>query len=166
MKCGARKSPPAFCPKWQGEGGLVQLVITRRSGDAEFLLQARRGSRVLESDLRIGICIFECGLRHQRGFVEARQNELQLARIGVDVTNRKNTWLARLELFRINSDQVLMQVEAPIRNRAEFHRQTEEGQQRVAFDLIVVAIIALRSHAGELAIIAMQRRDLAEMELD
>src|SRR5690606_28283391 len=111
MKCGARKSPPAFCPKWQGEGGLVQLVIMKRSGDAELLLQARRGGRVLERDLCAGICIFECGLRHQRGFMEARENELQLARIGVDVANCVNAGLACLKLLRINGNQILMKVE-------------------------------------------------------
>ena len=49
---------------------------------AELLLQARRRRRVLEDELLVREDVAVRLLRHQRGLVEAAQDELELARIG------------------------------------------------------------------------------------
>src|ERR1700680_3892526 len=60
------------------------------SVDPELLLQARGRRRVLEHQPLVRINITVRLLGHQRTFVEAAQDELQLARIGVDIADRKN----------------------------------------------------------------------------
>src|ERR1700730_10849428 len=64
------------------------------SVDPELLLQARRRRRVLEHQPFVRIDITVRPLRHQRAFMEAAQDELELAGIGVDVPVRKNSSLA------------------------------------------------------------------------
>ena len=71
-------------------------------------------------------------LRHQRGFVEAREDQLQLARIGVDVADGEDAGHRGLELLGVDRDQVVVELEPPVGDRAELHGQAEERQQRVA----------------------------------
>src|SRR3712207_3093822 len=80
------------------------------SDDPELLLKARRGGRVLEDDALVGVDDALGGLGHQGRFVEAGKNELQLARIGVDVTDRKDAGLGGLELLGIDRYQVFVEV--------------------------------------------------------
>src|SRR5262245_36106269 len=65
----------------------IQLVFGRFAGDAQTLLQERARRRVLQMDLlaRAQILLHREG--RQRGFVEARQDQLLLARIVVDVAD-------------------------------------------------------------------------------
>src|SRR3954470_1522593 len=59
------------------------------SVDAEFLLQTRRRCRVLEHEPLLRIDVAMRLLRHQRTFMEAAQDQLQLAWIGVDIADRE-----------------------------------------------------------------------------
>ena len=52
------------------------------SAHAELALQAGRGRRVLESQLLVRIDVMVRPLGGERGFVEAAQDQLQLAGIG------------------------------------------------------------------------------------
>src|SRR6202167_5430085 len=65
--------------------------------DPEFLLQARRRRRVLEHQPLVRIDIAVRLLGHQRPLMEAAQDELELAGIGVDVADRKDAWHVGLE---------------------------------------------------------------------
>ncbi len=76
--------------------------------DAEFLLQTRRRRRVLEEQLLVRVDDLVRGLRHQRRLVKARQYELQLARIRIDVADGEDALLTRLEAFGIDGDKVLV----------------------------------------------------------
>ena len=50
----------------------------------------------------------------ERGLMETRQDQLQLARIGVDVADGENARNARFELRRVDGDQILMEIDAPV----------------------------------------------------
>src|SRR5437868_12835044 len=76
----------------------------RTSAHAEFFLQAGRGGGVLEHELLVGEDVMIGLLRHQRHLVEAAQDELDLARVPIDVAYRENPALARLEFFRVDRD--------------------------------------------------------------
>ena len=67
-------------------------------------------------------------LRHQRRLVEAREDELELAGIGVDVADGENAGHAGLEFLRIDRDQVLVELQSPIGDRPELHGEPEERQ--------------------------------------
>src|SRR5215213_3624993 len=84
------------------------------SRDAELLLQARGRGRVLEQELLLGIHVAMHLLRRQRALVEAGEDQLQLARIGVDVADGEDAGNVGLELLRVDWDQVLVQVQPPI----------------------------------------------------
>ncbi len=47
-------------------------------------------------------------LRRERGLMETRQDQFQLARIGVDVADGENAGNARFELRRVDGDQILV----------------------------------------------------------
>src|SRR5207342_3225657 len=75
----------------RGERAAASSVIFwLESVDAELLLQARRGGRVLEHQPLVRIDVAVRLLRHQRALVESGQDQLQLAGIGVDVADREN----------------------------------------------------------------------------
>src|SRR5688572_30276663 len=99
---------------------LIALTIETGSGspliDAELLLQAGRRRRVLEGQLLVRKDVTVRLLRHQRRLVKAGQDQLQLARIGVDVADREDTRLAGLERAGIDRDQILVEAKAPVRH--------------------------------------------------
>ena len=72
--------------------------------DTQFLLQAGRRRRVLEAQLLVRLADVERGLRHQRGLVKARQDQLQLARIGVDVADGEDARRLAFELRRVHRE--------------------------------------------------------------
>ena len=73
----------------------------------------------------------ECLLRHQRSFVETRQDEFELAGIAVDVADREQSRHRSFEFLRVHRNQILMQIDPPGRHGPELHRQTEERKERV-----------------------------------
>ena len=113
---------------------------------AELLLQARRRGGVLEDQLLVRIDIFMGCLRHQRRLMEAGQDELQLAGIGVDVADGEDARLARLELRGVDGNEILVEIEAPIGDRPELHGETEEGHHDLGRLLEGRAVGALHRH--------------------
>ena len=95
---------------------------------AELLLQARRGRRVLEHQLLVRIHVLWACCAISAHLVKAGQDELQLARIGVDVADGEDAVLARLELLGITGNEVLMEIQAPVGDGPELHGQPEERQ--------------------------------------
>ena len=147
-------------------GCALPLARLSASLHAELLLQVRRRGGVLEDQLLIRIDVFVDLLRHERALVEARQDQLQLARIGIDVADGEDALLARLELLRVDGNQVLFEIEPPIGDRAELHGEAEERQHDFERLLEGRRRRALHRRRGELAVVAMQRRHLTELEGD
>ena len=96
--------------------------------------------------------------------MEARQDQLQLARIVVDVTNGEDALLRCRELLGIHRDQVLFQVKAPVSHRTQLHGQPEERQHGVAGN-IELAFLALHGHTAQHTIVALQRCYLADVQV-
>src|SRR5579871_2070144 len=88
------------------------------SVDAELLLQARGRRRVLEHETLVRIDVAMRLLRHQRALVEAAENELELARIGIDVADGEDSGNAGLECRGLDRDEIVLKLDAPVRNRA------------------------------------------------
>jgi hypothetical protein len=63
--------------------------------------------------------------------VEARQNQLLLARIGVDVAHREHARDVGLEFLGVDGDLLAVQHQAPFGDRTELGRQAVEHQQRI-----------------------------------
>jgi hypothetical protein len=71
----------------------------------------------------------------ERSLMKAGQDQLLLARIGVDVADREDAWLARLESLGVDAERLLLELEPPVCDRAEFRVQAEAGQHELAADL-------------------------------
>ena len=91
-----------------------------------FFLQLGRRCCVLKNNPFIGRNILLGSLCHESRFMEARKNEFQLARIGIDVADCINTGFRCFEFLRININQVFIQIEAPVCYRSKFHRQAKK----------------------------------------
>ena len=79
--------------------------------------------------------------------MEARQDQLLLARIDTDVADRENTRHVRLESLGVDCDRALLQFQTPVGDRAQSRRQPEENQQRIqrhARDHLIVGAGQLR----------------------
>ena len=104
-------------------------------------------------------------LRHQRGLVEAGEDELQLAGVGVDVADGKDALLARLELLGIDRDEVFGKRDPPVGDGAELHRQPEEGEHHLDRQALL-AVLGLDRRRFEATALAVHRRHLADHEAD
>src|SRR5450830_1372286 len=99
---------------------------------AEDLMQFRRRCRVLHVDLLLREDIGRRAKGCQRSFVEARQDQLFLAWVGVDVAHREDARNVGFELFGVDHFQLLaLDIQTPFGDRAQFWRQTEKHQQHV-----------------------------------
>ena len=87
--------------------------------------------------------------------MEARQDQLQLAGIGVDVADGEDALDGGFELLGVHGDQVLMQVEAPFGDGAKLHGEAEERQHGIAGDIEALAVIALHRRRGKHAALAL-----------
>jgi hypothetical protein len=86
--------------------------------------------------------------------VEARQDQLLLARIGVDVAHGEDARHIGLELLGVDHLQLLaLDVQAPFGDRAELGRQAEEHQQHVQRHAAGDAVGAGDLGAGQLAVL-------------
>lgn len=128
-------------------------------------MQVAGRGRVLKTKFFVWIYKSECGLRHQRGLVETREDKLELARIIIDVADCEDTRRIGREFFGIDGDQVLMEVEAEICDRPELHRETVERQQRIARHDEIALFLAFHSDARELAAIYVQAREIRNHEI-
>ena len=104
-------------------------------------------------------------LRRERAFVEAGQNEFQLARIGVDVADGEDSGRRGLEFLGVGRHEVLVQVQAPVGDGAELHRQTEEGHHALAGDVARRAVVELDGGGRHFAVLAGDRADLADDQI-
>jgi hypothetical protein len=101
-----------------GGGVLQQDALFEDRGST----QLGAGGRVLATRRKEG---------GQRRFVEARQDELLLARVDVDVTHREDAGDAGLELLGVHRDLLAVDAQAPVGDRAELGAEAEEHQQHV-----------------------------------
>src|SRR6266568_4525362 len=137
------------------------------SAHAELLLQAGRGSGVLEHQLLVREHVVIGPLRHQRRLVEAAQDELDFPRIPIDVADGENPGLVGLEACGVDRNELaLTQVDTPLRHRPELHGEPEERQHGFAGERHTRSVGALDQSARERAAAALERRDLPEQEID
>ena len=61
------------------------------------------------------------GMRHQGGFMKTGENQFQLARIVIDVTNGEDGWSRGFKALGIHWNEIFLKVEAEIGNRSELH---------------------------------------------
>src|SRR5262245_55363619 len=148
-------------------GGLHLRRLRLRPRDPELLLQARRGGRVLEHKPLAREAVLVRLLRHQGALVKARENELELARVPVDVADRENAGHVGLERAGVDRNELaVLHGDAPVGDRPELHGEPEEGQQRIAGNLEVRAVVALDDRPLDHTARTLQLRDLAEHEVD
>src|SRR5487761_1102103 len=106
-------------------------------------------------------------LRHQRRLVKAGKDELELARIPVDVADGENARDIGLEARRVDRDElVVLQLDSPIRQRTELHGQPEERQHRIAGDIKSGTVVGFDHGVTDLAVCAGERSDLPKHEID
>src|SRR5215470_3092349 len=98
---------------------LARVIIPLDSADPELFLQARRRGRVLEHEPLVWIDVAMRLLRHQRALVEAAQDQLQLARIGVDVADGEDAGHACLERTGLDRHEIVLEFNAPVSDRTE-----------------------------------------------
>jgi hypothetical protein len=72
--------------------------------------------------------------------VEARQDQLQLAGVGVDVADREDTGHAGLELLGVDRNEVFIEIDPPMSDRPELHGEPEEGKQAVDRKPVLAAL--------------------------
>ena len=108
----------------------------------------------------------ERGLCHQGRFVEAGEDQLELARIGDDIADAENARLFAFELGGINRNHILVETKAEFGDGAEFDGQPEERQKRIGIDLQFGFVVAHQGGGMQLAALAMQRLDGCDVEID
>src|SRR5215510_14690808 len=89
-------------------GSAVGVSPDPTSADTQLALQGGGGGGVLEQEFFARIDDVVSRLRHQRRFVKTRQNKLELAGIGVDVTDGEDARLACLEFCSVDGNEVLV----------------------------------------------------------
>ncbi|MCY1231998.1 hypothetical protein D9M72_444650 [compost metagenome] len=97
--------------------------------------------------------------------MEARQDQLLLAGVGVDVAHREDARDIGLELLGVHLDLLALQVQAPFGDRAQLGRQAEEHQQVIHRHAAGHAVGAGHLDLGEHAVLLFIAPDLADHEL-
>ena len=103
-------------------------------------MQLGAGGGVLQVDALVGKDVGRGREGGERGLVEAREDQLLLAGIGVDVADREDAGLAGLELLGVDLERLLLELEAPLRDRPELRVQPEECEQLLAADALARAV--------------------------
>src|SRR5690606_37664291 len=136
-ECKRTLPPPLAGEGWGGGTSTASnLALLRCFGlfqrsNTQTLVHDRAGRRVLQMHLLARLEVLLDGERSERRFVKARQDQLLLARVGVDVADREDAGNIRLELGSVDDDLLLVQLEAPFCNRAQLRMQTEEHEQLI-----------------------------------
>ncbi len=102
----------------------------------------------------------------ERGLVEARQDQLLLARVRVDVADREDPGLAGLELLRVDPERLLLQRKAPVRDRTELRVQAEAGEHELATDVHGRLVRAHDRRARQAAVLRCEGLDRALVECE
>jgi hypothetical protein len=144
---------------------VLHSIVERRRLDPQRLVQLGAGGRVLQVDGLAREHVRRRAECSQRGFVEAAQDQLLLAGIGVDVAHREDARDAGLELLGVDDDLLALQRQAPVGDRAELGTEAEEHQQHVQRHDARDAVAAGDLHAAEAAVGFLVAGDLADEEL-
>ena len=97
--------------------------------------------------------------------MEARQDELLLARIGVDVTHGEDARDGAFELFRVHNDLLAVKFQAPFGDRTDLGLKAEEHEQVVQRHAAHNAVAAGDADFGHLAVFFFKARHLTDFEL-
>src|SRR5204862_3907625 len=90
---------------------------------SQTLVHQRARGRVLQELLLLRIQMMLDRERGQRRLVESGQDQLLLARIGVDVADRKDPGEAGLELLGVDLERLLLERQSPLGDRSELRVQ-------------------------------------------
>lgn len=101
----------------------------------------------------------------QGRFVEAGKDQLLLARIGVDVTDREDAWHRGLESCRVHHQLLALQRQPPLRDGPQRRVQAPEHQQVGGFDALDHAAAAAHARLRERTIGRLQSDDVAFAQL-
>src|SRR6185437_14954036 len=93
----------------------------------------------------------------ERRFVKARQDELLLAGIGVDVAHREDSRQGRLELLGVHLEGLLLELEPPLGDRPELRMQTEEDEKVIRLERVHGAVRSLDADPAQLPVRGDQR---------
>src|SRR5579863_490935 len=132
-------------PSGSGPGPLHGLLAGSSDSirDTQPLMHDRAGGRVLEELPLLRKEMMLDRESGERSFVEARQDELFLAGIGVDVTHGEDPRQARLELLRVDPESLLLELESPFGDRSELRMQAEEDQEMLRLQRMHRAVMCL-----------------------
>src|SRR6185437_929583 len=104
--------------------------------DAQPLMHDRTGGGVLEELTLLGEEVVLDAESGERRLVEARQDELFLAGIGVDVAHREDARQTGLEFLRIHLQRFLLELESPLGDGPELWMQAEEDEKVVRLERV------------------------------
>ena len=119
----SRKPPPGPSTSGLGYSGAGQTL----------------GGRVFEMQRLAGMKQRVDRVRRHRRLGEARQDQLQLARIAGDVADREDAGARACTARRIDGDAVIVEGKVPLRQRPELGRETEKRQQAIGFEPAFIA---------------------------
>src|SRR3990167_9806778 len=103
---------------------LAPGALIRRTRSRHRLLEFLGAGRVLEFQFLVGEDVMERAMAHQRGFVKAREDQLQLAGIIRHVADAEYAGYGGFKLLGVDGDAVLVEVEAEIGDRPQLPGET------------------------------------------
>ena len=92
------------------------IFVHVRRFDTQNLVKLGRRRGVLQEHTLFREDVVASGKGSERTFMEARQDELLLARIGIDVANSEDTRDVRFKASRVDNDLLTFQGEASFRS--------------------------------------------------
>jgi hypothetical protein len=98
---------------------------------AEQLVQLRARRRVLQRLRALRVDQLGDRERGQRRLVEAADDQLLLARIGVDVADGEDPGRRGLEARRVDDNLLFLERQAPVGDRPELRAPAEQDEERV-----------------------------------
>jgi hypothetical protein len=101
----------------------------------------------------------------QRRFVKARQDQLLLARIGIDIAHREDAGHVGFKLLGIDANLFALDFEAPLGNWPELRRKAEEHQQVIEFERPCHAVATCHLDTMECFVIVFEAAYLAHETL-
>ena len=128
------------------------IFVHVRRFDTQNLVKLGRRRGVLQEHTLFREDVVASGKGSERTFMEARQDELLLARIGIDVANSEDTRDVRFKASRVDNDLLTFQGEAPVFDRAKLGLQAKEDQEVVKRNTTRYAVGTSDEYFGELVI--------------
>ncbi len=128
----------------QGPSSFLQASVR----DAQAFLEPGAGGRVLQGDRRAGQVLGRRE-RGKRGLVEAAEDELALAGIGVDVADGVEPRHPGREGGHIHFHLLALQRQSPVGDGTQAWRNTQAQQQRVQGLGVLRTVGSEEAHGGE-----------------